>query len=82
MRHHQQAVGKPDADQQQADPAQQGQGGADGDGGETRAPEQQRGFANAAPLDRQVEGCGGSQGDGDGQHRGWVKRHEWIGLSG
>ncbi|MNE77626.1 hypothetical protein D3C80_1739550 [compost metagenome] len=82
MRHHQQAVGEPDTDQHQPDSAQQRQGRANRDGGKTRTPEQQRGFADTAPFDRQVQGSRRCQSDGDGQHRGWIKRHIRIGLLG
>ncbi|MNJ54588.1 hypothetical protein D3C77_500370 [compost metagenome] len=72
VRRHQQAIGEPDTDQQQAAAAQQREGTAHGDGGEPGAPEQQRGFTHAAPLDRQVQRGGRGEGDRDGEHRGWV----------
>ncbi|MNI98186.1 hypothetical protein D3C73_1569830 [compost metagenome] len=81
MGQHQQAVGEPDADQQQATDAQQGEGRADADGGKACAPEQQRGFADAAPFDRQIQGGGCGEGDRKDQQRRRVESHGLKGLS-
>lgn len=76
----QQPVGEPDADQQQAAGAQQRQGAAHADDGETGSPVQQRWLADIAPLDGQVQRGGACQCDGEDQYGDGVERHGRTGL--